>query len=395
MRNISGKIQRMIAGCGLLTFLLLGLSMLPACSKKGGAGNATIPAEPTTTVQPSPEKVELNGFFAADPKRVQARKEELQKITAIKVGGQEIKMDTAMVLIYFMEVRGNYYAMYYESVYGGDYWETEYDDAGRTTRDVFKEETIDTLLRYAVLYDCALKNGMELTEEEKKENEAYVERVKESMTAEEAERGGFTTEGLQKACAWMMTAEKYYDKMTDNLGITRESVSEGIDPEEYREFETEYLYLPTTYYNEEYQVCEETDEVCAERMERMKLYASLLKKGDTFEELMELDDELQYKKRLFRKDGSGAEEAYVTAAKEMNNGELTGPVKTEYGIYLIRMLDTDCRTSYEEAVDAAYEVKKSEAFDAVYRVLLERYPTEINENAWADIILGATVSLME
>ena len=70
-------------------------------------------------------------------------------------------------------------------------------------------------------------------------------------------------------------------------------------------------------------------------------------------------------------------------------------LKTEYGIYIIRMVDRDCQVSYEEAVDAAFEVKKSEAMEAAYRVLSEQYPTELNEEAWSEIVIGATVSLRE
>ena len=391
---MKGKNRKQAGKILLGTTLFLCVLFFAGCKKKQpDSGLVTQPPGNSDTTET--DNPELSAFELANAKLVQERLASLKTIVAAKVGSQEITMDRAMVLIYFMEVRGNYYADYYEATYGSDYWNTVYDASGKTAREVFKEETMDTLIRYAILYDCAVRNGMELTAEEQKENEAYVERVKAEMTSEEAERGGFTTQGLLDACAWMMTAEKYYDRMTENLGITRESAAETINPEDYREYETEYLYLPTTYYDEQYQVCEESEEIIAARLERMKEYAVLLQQGETFAELLERDGELTYKQRLFRENGSGAETAYAEAAKKLKNGELTGPVKTEYGIYIIRMVDRDCQVSYEEAVDAAFEVKKSEAMEAAYRVLSEQYPTELNEEAWSEIVIGATVSLRE
>ena len=194
---------------------------------------------------PTPEVV-IEGFADADPALVKERAEEYAKLIAVTVGDTDISMQKAMFLIYSMEVQGNSYAAYYESQYGLDYWDMEYDEEGRTTREVFKEETIEALIQYAVLYDCAVKNGMELTYDETKENADFVEEIKSLMSAEEAERGGFTTDNLRETCAWMMLGEKYYGKMTDTLGVTEESVRKTIDKADYREYETEYLYLPTT-----------------------------------------------------------------------------------------------------------------------------------------------------
>ncbi|MGN1084113.1 MAG: peptidylprolyl isomerase, partial [Lachnospiraceae bacterium] len=94
-------------------------------------------------------------------------------------------------------------------------------------------------------------------------------------------------------------------------------------------------------------------------------------------------------------DGTGAEEAYAKTAAELKVGEISKPVQTEYGIYLIKMIDDECTKTYEAAVDAAYEVERSEAFEAAYEVLLTEYPVEVNEEAWEPVLLGATVSLLE
>ena len=192
-----------------------------------------------------------------------------------------------------------------------------------------------------------------------------------------------------------MLGEKYYNMMTENLGITEESVRELINPEDYKEYETEYLYLPTTYYDEEFNVCNESEDVIAARMAQLQDYYEQVTAGATFEELAEAEETLVYKTRTFLEEGDGAEAGYKEAAVKLKVGEVCAPIQTEYGLYIIRMLDDNCTKTYEATVQAEYELKKSEAFQAAYEVLLEEYEVQVNEEAWGDILLGATVSILE
>lgn len=336
-----------------------------------------------------------NGFAAANPELVKKNAEKYASTTAVSVGNTDISMEKAMFLIYSMEVQGNSYAVYHEAQYGTDYWEMVYDEEGRTTREIFKEETIDALIQYAVLYDCAVKNGMSLTAEETAQNDAYVEQLKSILSAEETERGGFTTENLREVCAWIRLAEKYYDKMTENLGVSLDSVRKTINKEDYKEYETEYLYLATTYYDEEYNVCEEGEEEKKAVRAQMQDYYEQVSEGITFDELEKNDEALVRNVRTFLAKGEGAEEAYAKAAAKLSQGEVSEPVQTEYGVYLIRMLDDECTKTYEAVVKAEYELQRSEAFEAAYKVLLAEYTVAVNEEAWRDIVFGATVSILE
>lgn len=370
----------------MLVLLCVLACCFTACKKE--------PVQDIPQVTPTPEAV-TEGFADANPELVRERAEEYAKLTAVTVGDTEISMQKAMFLIYSMEVQGNSYAAYYESQYGLDYWNMEYDEEGRTTREVFKEETIKALIQYAVLYECAVKNGMELTYDETKENTVFVEEIKSLMSAEEAERGGFTTDNLRETCAWMMVGEKYYGKMTDTLGVTEESVRKTIDKANYQEYETEYLYLSTTYYDEAYNVCQESPEVIESRKAQIQDCYDQVLEGATFEEVAATDETIVYNTRTFLAKGDGAEAAYMDAAMKLKVGEVCAPIETEYGVYIIRMLDDNCTKTYEATVAAEYEVQRNEAFQAAYEVLLEQYEVTVNEEVWEDILMGATVSILE
>ena len=369
-----------------LMLLLTVVCVFSAC-KKGSEENV-VAVTPTVGV-------EWQGFAQANQSLVKQRAEANEATTAVTVGEADISMQTAMFLIYSMEVQGNSYAAYYESQYGTDYWEMVYDEEGRTARDVFKDETIDALVQYAVLYDCAKKNGMELTAEELSECNTFVEDLKELLSAEETERGGFTEKNLRETCEWMMLAEKYYTRMTENLGITKESVREKINKEDYKEYETEYLYLATTYYDDEYNICEESADVIEARKAQMQDYYEQVTEGASFESLAAADDTLVHNTRTFVDGGDGAEKEYRMAAKKLEKGKVSRPVQTEYGIYLIRMVDDECTKTYEATVEAEYEIQRNEAFQAAYEVLLAEYEVAVNTEAWDDIRFGATVSILE
>lgn len=363
--------------------MCLSISSLSGCKGKGGA-------DAPVTPEAVPE-----GFAAANEALVKQREKDLKEIVAVKVGDADVSMQTAMFLIYSMEVQGNSYAAYYESQSGVDYWEMEYDELGRTTREVFKEETIDALIQYAVLYDCAVKDGMFLTEDEMAEMNAFVANIIGVLSAEETERAGFTKVNLRETCAWMMLGEKYYKKMTENLGITKKDIERSIKIKDFKEYETEYVYLPTTYYDEEYNICEESEDIVKERKDRMQTYYEQVTEGATFEDLAFGDEELVHKTRTFLEKGDEAEERYKSVAMELEVGEVSAPVQTEYGVYLIRMIDDECTKTYDATVQAEYEIKKNEAFQIAYEILLETYDVSVNEAAWEDIVLGATVSFPE
>lgn len=363
------------------------LFSLTACKKKTSEteGQAT----------GTPALIKGNEFADANPELVAAQAKKNKETVAVTVGDMEISMEKAMLLIYTMEVQGNSYADYYEAQYGMDYWEMVYDEEGHTVREVFKEDTMETIIQYAILNACAVENGIGLTDAELQENNALVEEMKKLLTAEETERGGFTTENLRETSAWMMLAEKYYKQMTDNLGITRESIRETVNKDDYKEYDTEYLYLSTTYYDEEYNVCQESDDVKNEKKASMQEYYEQVEDGVLFEKLAAVDESLVHNRRTFMAEGQQAEPEYMEAAMKLAEGEVCGPVQTEYGVYLIRMIDTECTKTYEATVEEKYELKCSEAFLAAYEVLKEEYEVKVNEEAWGDITLGATVSILE
>lgn len=383
------KCLRYLAMAGAVTFVISGMS---ACKEKGGQGKnpkgtSPLVSTPVPIAEPSGEV-----FEKADSQIVEARKSELASQTAITINGEPVGMDYAMFWIYQMEQSGNRYAKLSGYPTTEEFWAEIADGEGHTNRDLYLENAQETMIQYEVLYDCAKKKQLTLTANELQNVKAYVEEMKQNLSASEAERGGFGSESLQKMVTEMFLAEKYYESMTQNLGVDKDKVKKTVNPEEYREYKTEYLYMPTTYYNEKYELCQESEEVKQLCREVMESYKKETERGKTLEEIAAKDDSLQCKERKFLVNGNGAETAYAAAAKKLGENEICGPIQTEYGLYLIRMIDNDCKDAYNEAVETAYEGEKRKAFEAAYRVLLESYEIEVTKENWNGVVMGKTVS---
>lgn len=382
------KALQCFAMTGAVIFVVSGMC---ACKREEGQDKKPVPSLAITTPEPTTEPSKEK-FEDADPKTVEARKRELSLQPALTIDGNTVGMDRAMFWIYQMEQSGIRYAKLAGYPTTEEFWAEISDDEGHTIRDSYLENTKETMIQYEVLYDCAMNKKVELTANEMQKVRAYVEDLKQTMSAAEAERGGFDKESLTETATRMFLAEKYYENMTQNLGVDKEKVAKSINPEEYREYKTEYLYMPTTYYDENYELCQESEEVKKLCREVMESYKKEIDRGKTFGEIVGEDDSLQQKERKFLENGNGAEVAYAAAAKKLGENEICGPVQTEYGLYLIRMIDKDCKEAYDEAVEAAYESEKRKAFEAAYQVLLESYEIEVKEESWTGIVMGKTVS---
>ena len=123
------------------------------------------------------------------------------------------------------------------------FWDSPYDESGATMRDFYKDYVMNSAIQYGVLYQEAVKAGLELSEEEKAENAKFIDDFLDVASAELLERTGFTKEKLTETLEFMGLAEKYYDTMTESFEISEESVAAEIKKEDYKEYSTEYLYL--------------------------------------------------------------------------------------------------------------------------------------------------------
>ncbi|MBO5353938.1 MAG: peptidylprolyl isomerase [Lachnospiraceae bacterium] len=326
----------------------------------------------------------------ADGQNVQKRAEELAGQKVLTFGDFSLTMDQMMFWLYSEEKEAAQYDYMYQMYYGTSYMDLTHPQAGISMREFHKEYVLNSAKQYAILYQEALKNGITLSEEEIAENEAFVNSFFELLSVSELEKGGFTREVLRQVADIMTYAEKYYNFMIEKFSIQEEDVISSVNKEEYKEYETEYLFLSTVSYDENSKLVERTAEEKAEDYAYMEGLLEKLKGGSTMAELQAAETEsvLTYTGKTFLANTADVEPAYVEAAAKLVNGEYSGIVETKYGYYIIRMVNDSCTTSYEAALDEAYGAMVDELFAKEYAKLEETYAPVVNEEVWNAVTFG-------
>lgn len=356
-----------------MVFVLCGI-LFTGCSRMGKEEN---------NMSKAPEEQR-----AADGEVVRKRAEELEKQVVVTIGDFEMTMDKMMFFLYSVENDGTVKEYYYQAYYEMSFWDSPYDESGATMRDFYKDYVMNSAIQYGVLYQEAVKAGLELSEEEKAENAKFIDDFLDVASAELLERTGFTKEKLTETLDFMGLAEKYYDAMTESFEISEESVAAEIKKEDYKEYSTEYLYLSTSSYDSEYNLIERSEEEKAAYYELMQGYLEQLKQGKSMEEVAGQNTALTYTTKIFLADEETVDPSYRQAAAGLENGSYSEVVKTRYGYYIIRMIDNNCMDSYEAARKELLQAKEDEAFAKVFEELQLSYPQDINEEVWGPLVLG-------
>lgn len=371
MKKIGKKFAMLLLAGSCIIYSLAGCGKEDA--KETGAMSATL----TTTIMPTESEAELQAKINAET-------------LAVTVGTKKIYMDTMLFFIYTMETKGAYSEEYYQEVYGTSFWDLEYAK-DYTMRELYKDYAMDSAVQYVILEEKAKEQGLTLTDAEIEENRVYAENVLDSFTEEQLKKNGITLKSLEETTQMMALAEKYYNYFLENIDITLEEIKAGINPEDYKEYKTEYWYLATSKYDENYEIVQFTQEEKEEVMRKMEKIQEELLSGKTTDLLQKEYADLLHETRTFLESGKKAEEAYKKACAKLELEEYSTPVQTEYGIYIIKMIDNACMDSYNAAVEEAYETAIKDAFAVWYEETKAEYEITINEMVWEPIVLGNVV----
>lgn len=307
-----------------------------------------------------------------------------------------VSMDKMLYYITYYESLGAYQAEYNEYYYGlTDYWDST-DENGQTMRDRLKNTALESAIRFEILANEASKSGLALSKEEIAENQSNALDFLSQLTEEQTAQCGITQSGIASALDTISLAKKYSDVMKENLTIDESTLTNEIKKEDYIEYETEYLYLPTVTYDKEMKAIENTEEEKKQHLSIMNQALELATSGFSFAEIKTTMTDVSSfttTTRNFKKDSENVETAYKEAAMNLANGELSKVVKGEYGYYLIKMLNTASTKSYDTAIEEATTSAKNAAYNQTYEELKQGYQITTNHEFWDSLSMG-TISLI-
>lgn len=310
-----------------------------------------------------------------------------EKKLVVTVGDSKIYLDEMMFYIFMTESQLDQIDQMYQAYMGMSYWDQEYSE-GVTVREYSKTTTMDMAVQYEILYTEAVKAGFKLSEEDKEASVENIEQIMEALSEAQLEKTGLTKEIVTTAWNKSAIAYNYMADLIEGFDIDDEGIRASINQEDYRQYDTQTLFVSTISYDEDGQSVEMSDSEKAEVKKKIDAYVEKAKAGEDFATLVEEDEDVVSSDRSFLVNDEHTTEEFKEAALKLKKEEVSNVLEMEDGYYIIKMVDDNSDESYESAVNEAIQEEENTRFQEAYEEMKNSYKITINEDVWGEIELG-------
>lgn len=312
-----------------------------------------------------------------------------KKTFLLEIDNKKLYLEDFMYDIYMIEAEGNALDQYYRdnNFDYSNYWDLEYD--GISMREAAKESILSRVIMYEILNDQAQKNNLTLSEQELSANIDSVDKIVTGATEAELKKRGLSRDILLKAYHKISLGDKYYQELAKDFNMDADAIKSSIKFDEYREYKTETLFIPTIASFDESgnglplsaEQLKNAYNIILETLEEVK-------DGADFKQTAENNNRLYYYSRNFVIGKTNYEQTYQDAAIELENDEISDIVSTNFGYYIIRMIDNNSLEQYEKAIQNAIKQEENNQFAVIYNNIRDQYNVTINEELWNKIKIG-------
>ena len=309
--------------------------------------------------------------------------------TIVQIDHDKLTLKDFLFDIYIIEQDRKIWNEKYKEILGTDYWDYEFN--GMTMEQISKNTIMAKVVYHEILSRQAKKEGYALNKVELADSEANADKLLSSMSDKDINNSGITRDVLIKSYNKLALADKYYSAITSGFKVDEEAIKSTIDPEEYREYVTECLYIPTAEVNSGRIISYGESEI-KEAYDNILYIMRLIQNGNDFDTVLDTVDGIMHYKRSFILSDSTAEKEYKEAVRNLDNGDYSDVITTQFGYYIIHMLDNNSTVRYEEATERAVMNEKAALFEIHYEKLLQDYDIKINSEYWDSIDLGSVTS---
>lgn len=244
-----------------------------------------------------------------------------------------------------------------------------YED-GKTYEEYYKEQFSDEVVKTTLLYAEAKKEGFHLSKEQKQEITDRTESLVSDYSEEWLEIKNITKDDIENAFEKKIWAESYLESQTEN-----EDVSKDNKEEENRYVRVYQVIFPTVEIDDEGMIVSDKDgkakQLPAEEREKKRSEAEIFAEaakndGNMKEILKDYDSTVTGEERTLKY--SDLDSNYKKAVDEIEENEISGVIESDYGYYVIKLLEAD--DSEHEKRIADYE--KQSVSESVKEEFLEK-----------------------
>ena len=299
-----------------------------------------------------------------------------------------INYPEAMYDIYQAEAMASMYQMYGMSF---DWSDTTED--GDTYAALYKKQIMQTLKKREILYMCAQKKGMTLTDEEKKTIKEDVKSARKNMTDSQKAMKGLDEATITTVKEKDKLGEKYKDSIVSTLKIDKDKLKKSVDKKSYRQYTLQYYTFAKTETGSD----NKTKDKDAKTLEQGKKdMIALQKKAASAKDFTKdvitdkdndkVDDNnkgISYStKDLIETDTDFLDNATRKTVKAMKNGAVSGLIETKDAYYVIKMVNNNDPAAYNKQCETVISQEEDTQFDAVYKNTIKAEYTATTQSYW-------------
>lgn len=325
---------------------------------------------------------------------IQLRPREILTVTGKNAENQEITnklyYTDAMYDIYTAETQYNSYESIYEQIYGTTYWAAEnVDNAGRNGSQAAKKQIMDALKQREILYMEALKNKVELTEEETKKIDEDVAAAVKNMTDKQKKMAGLDEASIREALEKQAYADKYKAQVISGLGIDEEALKKGVKKEDFRQYTLQYYTIAKTETKAgESEPSKKSDaDLKKAKQDIEALQKKAVNAKDFTKDLItdadndNADDKtgISYSTHnLIETDTDFLDKKTRKQVKAMKNDEVSDVIETEDAYYVVKMVNNNDPEAYNSECEKVVSDEKEKRFKEKYdNDIGSAYTTEV------------------
>lgn len=328
----------------------------------------------------------------------------LHKETMVTVGEKKFNINDMMYQIYATETTYEQTAQMYNSLYSQmgqefDYW-TEANDSGVTNESQARNEAMNNVIFYEIMNLEATSSDAAkytLTAEEKTSVDEKVNELLTQLPKYRLRKTGFTKKYLTTVLEQKTIGDRYYTDLIDSFDVDDAAIKEGINQDEYKQYNIEYI-VRSKQIDDAGQSVTLEDTQLNEVKAKMNEYLTQAKAGKTLKDLVTTaDQEKQYGYNtgdfIDGSEENTLDQEIMDAALALKNEEVADKIiETEQAYYVIKMVDNASMEAYDEAVASAIDEAEQSVFQEAFTQLKEKYSVTTNLAEWNKLDFG-TITL--
>lgn len=300
----------------------------------------------------------------------------------------KVNYPEAMYDIYQAEAMASMYALY-----GMPFdWEDTTED-GDTYASTYKKQIMQTLKQREILYMCALKNDMSLTDDEKKEVQEEVKSARENMTDSQKKIKGLDEATLTTVLEKEKLGDKYKDSVIDTLDIDEEALKKSVDKKSYRQYTLQYYTFAKTETDSNGESKDKDAEILKQGKKDMEALQEKAAKAEDFTKNVITDENndnvddnnkgISYTtKDLIETDEDFLDAKTLKKVKKMKNGAVSDLIETKDGYYVIKMVNNNDPEAYDNQCNTVISQEKETQFETVYKNTIKAEYTATAQSFW-------------